>query len=95
MKQYITLIPNFPGQHHFAPLHSASSLPGLATVVLIDMMYFMNWCADVNECEMLNRVCGNALCENVDGSFLCVCPDDTQEFDTTSGLCITIRAPGN
>ncbi|XP_014915831.1 latent-transforming growth factor beta-binding protein 1 isoform X2 [Poecilia latipinna] len=32
-------------------------------------------CEDVNECELLSSVCGEAECMNVDGSFLCVCPN--------------------
>lgn len=30
---------------------------------------------DVNECDLLGSVCGEAQCVNVEGSFLCVCPD--------------------
>jgi len=42
---------------------------------------------DVNECEMLSGVCGEALCENVDGSFLCLCSDENQEYDPMTGQC--------
>lgn len=32
-------------------------------------------------------VCGTALCENVEGSFLCLCPSDHEEYDTEAGQC--------
>nr|XP_023841971.1 latent-transforming growth factor beta-binding protein 4-like [Salvelinus alpinus] len=43
--------------------------------------------ADVNECEMSTALCGEALCENVDGSFLCICPSDNEEFDPITSQC--------
>lgn len=43
--------------------------------------------ADVNECELMVAVCGTALCENVEGSFLCLCPSDHEEYDTEAGQC--------
>lgn len=42
---------------------------------------------DVNECEMLSGVCGEALCENVEGTFLCLCSDENQEYDPMTGQC--------
>lgn len=45
---------------------------------------------DVNECEM--SLCGEAPCENFDGSFLCICPNDNEEFDTITSQC---RSAGN
>lgn len=48
--------------------------------------------ADVNECETLQGVCGAELCENVEGSFLCLCPSSDQEFDPMTGRCT--RPPG-
>lgn len=50
--------------------------------------------ADVNECELLGNVCGEAICENHEGSYLCLCPDETQEFDRNSGKCFS-TPPGN
>lgn len=50
--------------------------------------------ADVNECEVLGNVCGEAICENHEGSYLCLCPDETQEFDRNSGKCFS-TPPGN
>ena len=47
---------------------------------------------DVNECEMSTALCGEALCENVDGSFLCICPSDNEEFDPITSQC---RPQGN
>ncbi|KAM4696305.1 latent-transforming growth factor beta-binding protein 4 [Rhinophrynus dorsalis] len=44
--------------------------------------------ADVDECLTLQRVCGTAVCENVEGSFLCICPNSNEEFDPMSGKCI-------
>lgn len=46
---------------------------------------------DVNECETLQGVCGAALCENVEGSFLCVCPNSPEEFDPMTGRCVPPR----
>lgn len=42
---------------------------------------------DVDECATLPGVCGAARCENVDGSFLCLCPTDGHEFDPVTGTC--------
>lgn len=43
--------------------------------------------ADVNECELMLAVCGDALCENVEGSFLCLCASDLEEYDAEEGHC--------
>jgi hypothetical protein len=43
--------------------------------------------ADVNECELMLAVCGTALCENVEGSFLCLCASDLEEYDAQEGHC--------
>lgn len=43
--------------------------------------------ADVNECELMLAVCGTALCENVEGSFLCLCANDLEEYDAQEGHC--------
>ncbi|ELV09892.1 Latent-transforming growth factor beta-binding protein 2 [Tupaia chinensis] len=43
--------------------------------------------ADVNECELMLAVCGTALCENVEGSFLCLCTSDQEEYDAQEGHC--------
>mgnify|MGYP001853326588 CR=1 FL=1 len=50
--------------------------------------------ADVNECELMVAVCGTALCENVEGSFLCLCPSDHEEYDTEAGQCRPRAAVG-
>lgn len=50
--------------------------------------------ADVNECELLGNVCGEAICENHEGSYLCLCPDETQEFDRNLAKCFS-TTPGN
>ncbi|TKC34306.1 hypothetical protein EI555_019261, partial [Monodon monoceros] len=42
---------------------------------------------NVNECELLSGVCGEAFCENVEGSFLCVCVDENQEYSPMTGQC--------
>lgn len=47
---------------------------------------------DVNECEMSLALCGGFPCENVDGSFLCICPNDNEEFDPVTNQC---RSRGN
>uniref|UniRef100_A0A672JTZ8 Latent-transforming growth factor beta-binding protein 1 n=1 Tax=Sinocyclocheilus grahami TaxID=75366 RepID=A0A672JTZ8_SINGR len=44
-------------------------------------------CVDVNECELLGNVCGEVTCENREGTFLCLCPDEMQEFDPMSAKC--------
>ncbi|CAB1312609.1 unnamed protein product [Coregonus sp. 'balchen'] len=41
----------------------------------------------VNECDLLSGVCGEALCENVEGSFLCMCPDEDQEYNQMTAKC--------
>ncbi|XP_060039994.1 latent-transforming growth factor beta-binding protein 2-like [Erinaceus europaeus] len=51
-------------------------------------------CIDVNECELMLAVCGAALCENVEGSFLCLCPSDSEEYDTQEGRCRPRAAGG-
>jgi len=48
----------------------------------------------VNECELMVAVCGTALCENVEGSFLCLCPSDHEEYDTEAGQCQPRAAMG-
>lgn len=45
--------------------------------------------SDVNECEMSMALCGEALCENFDGSFLCICPNDNEEFDSSTSQCLS------
>lgn len=47
---------------------------------------------DVNECEMSLALCGGFPCENVDGSFLCICTNDNEEFDPVTNQC---RPRGN
>lgn len=41
---------------------------------------------DVNECELLSSVCGEAQCVNVDGSFLCMCPNG-HEYNVMIAKC--------
>lgn len=48
----------------------------------------------MNECELMVAVCGTALCENVEGSFLCLCPSDHEEYDTEAGQCRPRAAVG-
>ena len=43
--------------------------------------------ADVNECELLSGVCGEAQCENVEGAFLCTCPEEGQEYNQMTAKC--------
>ncbi|XP_066527076.1 latent-transforming growth factor beta-binding protein 1 isoform X2 [Hoplias malabaricus] len=45
-------------------------------------------CVDLNECELLSDVCGEAECENVPGSFLCVCPGEGLEFNRMTAKCL-------
>jgi len=49
--------------------------------------------ADVNECELLGNVCGEAICKNHEGSYLCLCPDETQEFNLNLAKCFS-TTPG-
>uniref|UniRef100_A0A673KU64 Latent-transforming growth factor beta-binding protein 2 n=1 Tax=Sinocyclocheilus rhinocerous TaxID=307959 RepID=A0A673KU64_9TELE len=46
-------------------------------------------CVDVNECELLGNVCGEAICENREGTFLCLCLDEMQEFDPKLAKCFS------
>uniref|UniRef100_A0A672K2R7 Latent-transforming growth factor beta-binding protein 1 n=1 Tax=Sinocyclocheilus grahami TaxID=75366 RepID=A0A672K2R7_SINGR len=46
-------------------------------------------CVDVNECELLGNVCGEAICENREGTFLCLCADEMQEFDPMLAKCFS------
>ncbi|XP_052001305.1 latent-transforming growth factor beta-binding protein 1-like isoform X3 [Xyrauchen texanus] len=46
-------------------------------------------CVDVNECELLSDVCGEATCENREGSFLCLCADETLDFNPMTGKCLS------
>ncbi|XP_051579497.1 latent-transforming growth factor beta-binding protein 1-like isoform X2 [Myxocyprinus asiaticus] len=50
-------------------------------------------CVDVNECELLSDVCGEATCENREGSFLCLCADETLDFNPMTGKCLSTH-PG-
>lgn len=59
-----------------------------------ELIYILDFSPDVNECEMLSGVCGEALCENVDGSFLCLCSDENQEYDPMTGQCRFRTSPG-
>ncbi|KAM4600055.1 latent-transforming growth factor beta-binding protein 1 isoform 3-T3 [Fundulus diaphanus] len=43
-------------------------------------------CEDVNECELLSSVCGEAKCMNMDGSFICVCPEG-QDYNIMIAKC--------
>uniref|UniRef100_H2MQ67 Latent transforming growth factor beta binding protein 2 n=1 Tax=Oryzias latipes TaxID=8090 RepID=H2MQ67_ORYLA len=47
----------------------------------------------VNECETSSALCGEALCENYDGSFLCICPNDNEEFDPITNRCRSMVIP--
>lgn len=42
----------------------------------------------MNECELLSDVCGEAVCENVPGSFVCVCPEEGFEFNQMTAKCL-------
>lgn len=63
----------------------ACSLAALTPLPLLSL-------PDVNECEMSLALCGGFPCENVDGSFLCICPNDNEEFDPVTNQC---RSRGN
>lgn len=56
--------------------------------------FFHPFLTDVNECETLHGVCGTAPCENVEGSFLCICPQAGEEFDPMTGRCIALPGAG-
>ncbi|MBN3299259.1 LTBP2 protein, partial [Amia calva] len=45
-------------------------------------------CVDINECEMSAvELCGAALCVNAEGSFLCICPNEDEDFDPETSQC--------
>lgn len=50
------------------------------------IMFLSFLSTDVNECELLSSVCGEAECMNVDASFLCVCPSG-QEYNAMIAKC--------
>uniref|UniRef100_A0AAY4D5I1 Latent-transforming growth factor beta-binding protein 2 n=1 Tax=Denticeps clupeoides TaxID=299321 RepID=A0AAY4D5I1_9TELE len=52
-------------------------------------------CVDENECETMQGVCGTAHCENVEGSFMCDCPNPEEVFNPRSGQCIRQPREGN
>lgn len=57
-------------------------------------MSLSSYLIDVNECELMLAVCGAALCENVEGSFLCLCASDLEEYDAQEGHCRPRMAGG-
>lgn len=42
---------------------------------------------DVNECETGSNLCGDTLCENAEGNYLCICPNENEEFDPVTSQC--------
>src|SRR4029434_5211558 len=47
-------------------------------------------CLDENECEKMQGVCGAARCENVEGSFLCECPNPGEAHDAHTRTCTRV-----
>ncbi|XP_019902965.2 latent-transforming growth factor beta-binding protein 1 isoform X2 [Esox lucius] len=47
-------------------------------------------CVDVNECDLLSSVCGEAKCENTEGFFLCTCPESDQEYNQMTAKCSSV-----
>lgn len=68
-------------------VHVTSQLA--ATVVRITDTIFCSVSTDVNECELLSSVCGEAQCVNVDGSFLCMCPNG-HDYDVMMAKCVPV-----
>uniref|UniRef100_A0A3Q2YQV7 Latent-transforming growth factor beta-binding protein 4 n=1 Tax=Hippocampus comes TaxID=109280 RepID=A0A3Q2YQV7_HIPCM len=54
-------------------------------------------CDDVNECELLSSVCGEAQCVNIDGSFVCTCPSgqeyNVMTFRRNASLLLCLHLP--
>ncbi|XP_078593157.1 uncharacterized protein LOC144871519 isoform X1 [Branchiostoma floridae x Branchiostoma japonicum] len=63
---------------------------------------------DINECELFNNPCNNAICRNTPGSYVCICPDgyflneqeltctdinECAQFPCGSGTCLNL--PGS
>ncbi|XP_034021624.1 latent-transforming growth factor beta-binding protein 4-like [Thalassophryne amazonica] len=51
-------------------------------------------CVDEDECVSLQGVCGLARCENVEGSFMCECDGQGEEFDTRTRQCVNTVGQG-
>lgn len=47
---------------------------------------FFDFSTDVDECELLSGVCGEAQCVNRDGTFQCECPSG-QEYNVMIAKC--------
>eukprot|EP00117_Sycon_ciliatum_P044627 scpid76257/ scgid5666/ Laminin subunit beta-3; Epiligrin subunit bata; Kalinin B1 chain; Kalinin subunit beta; Laminin-5 subunit beta; Nicein subunit beta len=48
-------------------------------------------CADINECQVNSTICGKpdtAVCNNVEGTFLCGCVSDRYEYNITNAECV-------
>ncbi|KAM9318546.1 LOW QUALITY PROTEIN: latent-transforming growth factor beta-binding protein 4 [Pholidichthys leucotaenia] len=48
---------------------------------------------DVDECTTVPGACGSARCENVDGSFTCVCDQAGEAYDAETKRCLSTVPP--
>lgn len=75
-------------------LHSPEQLTvGFFVVVfLISLFLFFNIYVDINECLLDPDLCPNGRCENLHGTYKCIC-NPGYEVDSTGKNCIGMERP--
>lgn len=60
------------------------------TVFLISLFLFFNFYVDINECLLDPDLCPNGRCENLHGTYKCIC-NPGYEVDSTGRNCIGMK----